>query len=131
MKPFVKIFIITLFTSLAFGCSKKSSDETEKVTRPETSDPLALEVLRKHDQSVASVMRTVREVKSSIKKDGTKMTPLIEQSITEMITEAKGFQSQLADLTDKLSKSDFDLFERNSKRLREKEIEFETLKQSK
>jgi len=124
MKSISLIFITTLLPFFIASCSKTSSEEKEKIVRPETSEQSASEILRKHDQSVASAMKTVRELKNSIKKDGAKITPLIETSITEIINEAKGFQSQLSEVTDKLSQADFDLFERNSKRLREKEIEF-------
>lgn len=132
----MKSSTITISNSIALcliliACAKSPSSNEETISRPASSEASAKEILNKHDHSVGTVMRTVRELKSSIKKEGAKVTPIIEANINDMITEAKGYQSQLSELTDKLSKEDFDLFERNSKRLREKETEFETLKQSK
>lgn len=111
------------------GCTQTSSN-SDTVSRPETSDESAKEILNKHDQSVGALMKAIRELKSSVKKDGGKVTPTIEANINTMITEAKDYQSQVSQQADKLSKEDFELFERNSKRLLEKETEFETLKQS-
>lgn len=109
------------------GCTQ-SSNNSETVSRPETSDESTKEILNKHDQSVG--VKAVRELKSSVKKDGGKVTPTIEANISTMITEAKDYQSQVSQQADKLSKEDFELFERNTKRLLEKETQFETLKQS-
>lgn len=111
------------------GCTQTSSN-SDTVSRPETSDESAKEILNKHDQSVGALMKAIRELKSSVKKDGGKVTPTIEANINTMITEAKDYQSQVSQQADKLSKEDFELFERNTERLLEKETEFETLKQS-
>lgn len=123
--PIVSAIIVVFL----IGCTQ-SSNKSEIVSRPETSDESAKEILNKHDQSVGALMKAIRELKSSVKKDGGKVTPTIEANINTMITEAKDYQSQVSQQTDKLSKEDFELFERNTKRLLEKETEFETLKQS-
>lgn len=121
--------VYAILVVFLIGCTQ-SSNKSEISSRPETSDELAKEILNKHDQSVGALMKAVRELKSSIKKDAAKVTPIIETNINTMITEAKDYQSQLSQQEDKLSKEDFELFKRNTKRLLEKETEFETLKQS-
>lgn len=109
--------------------------ETEKtiepVTRPAKSDEAASKILGKFDSKVASIMKTLREMKNSMQDNGTKITPTAEKNISDMFNEANELASQLKVVSDKLSEDDYGLYERDQERLRDKETDFETLKQNK
>lgn len=143
LKFIAPAIVMSLFL---YSCSNKKTEEkseatteirsetnktTEPITRPAKSDEAARKVLGKFDSKIGSVMRTIREMKKSMEDNGTKITPTSEKNITDMINEAKELVSQLQAVSDKLSEEDFGLYERNQDRLRDKETEFETLKQNK
>jgi 5'-3' exonuclease len=97
------------------------------VTRPATSEASAKKLLSKHDHSVAAVMEEVKEFKTVMKEKGDRAKLRMQKKIKGMISEAKDYETQVSELTDKLSQEDYDLFQRNSKRLQEKEETFNSL----
>jgi len=150
MKRLKIILLLLIGMSLVYGCSNNSSTDKNssnqdkdtvaketvvnepvvEVQRPEKSDANAKSALSSYDSKVAQVMRSVRELKTSV-KDGGKVTPTIEKNITDMIQDAKKAEEKLTPLLDKLSQDDFALYGRDKDRLREKETDFEQLKQNK
>lgn len=140
MVKFKMIIFFLVGASLIYSCtsnstsdknsSSKETEATDKTSRPEKSDENASSVIWKYDSKVADIMRSVKELKKSV-KDGGKVTETIEVNITEMFQEAKTLQDELKPLLDKLSQDDFDLYERDKDRLRDEETTFEQLKQNK
>ena len=109
----------------------QSESPKAAIVRPPKSEDVARKLLGKFDSKFADISRTMRETKHSMEENNTKMTETIIKNISDMIAEANELGTQLEAVTDKLSEDDFGLYERDKDRIREKETEFETLKQNK